>query len=167
MADFSNAYILSTSYRTRNDSTFVQLYCKTARNNTIVVEDHMNPYCYIQGMYDADVDDLKRDARILDITPTKKRLRNGKYVKMHKVEAVAPKHITELKKAFKNRFPVWRADVQYPVNYLFTNKLGVFLKIEGRFNNGKYTDPKITNSDKEFVPKPRVMCFDMQFNFFA
>lgn len=149
--------ILSCSYTVKSDGTHINLYCKRKDGETIIIDEQWNPYCIIDGLTSGHIRTLLGDDRIKKIIQVRQRLRDGTERDMHKVEVHAPKNVEELRGWIKEYMTVYRGDIPYYLNYMYEHDYGLFIKT---LNMGKRQ--AIYKSDKSFVPKLKVISFDIE-----
>ena len=160
----SDIFVLTTSYRYTDEGTVVQFWGRSRKKNLIVLEDDtFDPYCYVTNLSMFDVKTLKNMIEVKDVTGANLKDRDGNSLPAWKVSVKKPKHVLDIKKWVSGKQKVWRGDILFPLNYMYDKGIGPRLLGRGTKHDGIFLNCKeIRNSNKNFVPKFRIMSMDSE-----
>jgi len=140
------AFIVYPTYETIDNKSFVKLYCKGEDGKSYVTVNEYRPYFWIRKS------DLKKAKDLAKVDYEETENLDFSANKVTKVILDVVKDVPKLKKLFlDNGIPCYEADIRFAYRFLIDNNLRGCIEIEGKEENGVYTNPVLKPTD--YVPK--------------
>jgi len=127
----------------------------------------MDPFLIIRGLTSGHIKQLERDKKVKSVEEVSYKDRHGEMIPMHKVSVRYPFDVPVIKRNTPSYMQVYRADIVYPLNYMFVAKLGPYIRVIGKpqeLTGGGllFSSPRISRRTRRFKPNPSIMTFDLE-----
>lgn len=155
------AFIVSPSYITQENQTFIQLFGKLENNQSFVSLNKFNPYFFIRSQ-----DKKKVSHYLKKYTVSETKLTNFQKESLIKIESTNSTELNKLYNAIRKKVQTYEADLKPHQQFLIENHILGTINIESDdYETAEkidrvYHEPKITPAD--YKPKLKIASIDIE-----